>query len=144
MGIGNQAASLDQSSEVPHESKYRSHANPIQLGQRARPQGEGVDVYDGTRIGGNYPPPAFADINNDDRTEIVGWYSTSISDSNGYLFPVDSKNALAKKLISAIENVEFREEQIIKNRDLIHEKFDMNLIMNKLFDIYGEQIEFGK
>ena len=44
-------------------------------------------IYDGQFIGGNYPPPSFGDINNDNRTEFVGWYRTSIAETNRYLFP---------------------------------------------------------
>ncbi|OYT53315.1 MAG: hypothetical protein B6U72_06085 [Candidatus Altiarchaeales archaeon ex4484_2] len=44
-------------------------------------------IYEGQFIGGNYPPPSFGDMNNDNGTEFVGWYRTSIAETNRYLFP---------------------------------------------------------
>jgi len=55
---------------------------------------------------------------------------------NGYLFNVKSSKSLAEKILMAINEPELRERALIKNHELIKNNFEMNLIMDRLMNIY--------
>jgi len=57
---------------------------------------------------------------------------------NGYLFDVNSPEDLANKLLLAIEEKDLRRAASIGNYELIKDNFEMELIMERLLNIYKE------
>jgi L-malate glycosyltransferase len=59
---------------------------------------------------------------------------------NGYLFPIDSKDILAEKIISAAKNKDLRTNQSIKNFEFIKNNYEIDFVMSKLYGIYEELV----
>ena len=77
-------------------------------------------------------------------TDIIGNQSWITHRENGQLVPIDNKEILAKELIWALENKEYRNEAIAKNRKLVADKANYSINMKIIADRYHELINSQK
>ncbi len=73
-------------------------------------------------------------------TDVLGNQSWITHRENGQLIAVDDKEMLARELIWAFENKEYREQVIIKNRKFVEEKANYAINMKIIADRYHELI----
>nr|WP_298221866.1 glycosyltransferase [Flavobacterium sp.] len=73
-------------------------------------------------------------------TDVLGNQSWITHRENGQLVAVDDKEMLARELLWALENKEYREQVIIKNRKFVEEKANYAINMKLIADRYHELI----
>jgi len=73
-------------------------------------------------------------------SDVLGNQSWITHRENGQLVAVDDKEMLAHELLWALENKEYREQVIIKNRKFVEEKANYAINMKLIADRYHELI----
>ncbi len=77
-------------------------------------------------------------------SDILGNQSWITHRENGQLVAVDDKEMLARELLWALENQEFRTQAIIKNRKFVESKVNYAINMKIIADAYHDLITLNK